>query len=155
MVYRSISNDSMRPPPCQNANSVICYSSTCSVRHKYGNRIPISKHLPAGSFFPLYFALFTLFHASSTWMLQYNYFFRCMTSATVALIPETGFMRNRHKKRRILMDETKRKEIETLLRRLINAADRDTRKPERNIPRPPGNIQVIRRRKGRPDLHID
>jgi len=53
------------------------------------------------------------------------------------------------------MDETKRKEIETLLHRLINAADRDTRKPERNIPRPPGNIQVIRRRKGRPDLHID
>ncbi len=52
------------------------------------------------------------------------------------------------------MDDAKRKEIETLLRRLINAADRDTKKPERNIPRLPGNIQVIRRRKGRPDLHI-
>ena len=52
------------------------------------------------------------------------------------------------------MDDTKRKEIETLLRRLINAADQDTKKPERNTPRPPGNIQVIRRRKGRPDLHI-
>jgi hypothetical protein len=52
------------------------------------------------------------------------------------------------------MDDTKRKEIETLLRRLINAADRDTKKPERNTPHPPGNIQVIRRRKGRPDLHI-
>jgi len=52
------------------------------------------------------------------------------------------------------MDDAKRKEIETLLRRLINAADRDTKKPERNTPRPPGNIQVIRRRKGSPDLHI-
>ncbi|MBW1607365.1 MAG: hypothetical protein JRF45_15165 [Deltaproteobacteria bacterium] len=52
------------------------------------------------------------------------------------------------------MDDAKRKEIETLLCRLINDADRDTKKPERNIPRPPGNIQVIRRRKGSPDLHI-
>ncbi len=52
------------------------------------------------------------------------------------------------------MDDAKRKEIETRLRELINAADRDTKKPERNTPRPPGNIQVIRRRKGSPDLHI-
>ena len=52
------------------------------------------------------------------------------------------------------MDDTKRKEIETLLRRLINTADRDTKKPERNTPPTPGNIQVIRRRKGSPDLHI-
>ncbi|MBW2228125.1 MAG: hypothetical protein JRG99_12635 [Deltaproteobacteria bacterium] len=52
------------------------------------------------------------------------------------------------------MDDAKRKEIDTLLRRLINAADRDTKKPERNTYRPPGNIQVIRRRKGSPDLHI-
>ncbi len=52
------------------------------------------------------------------------------------------------------MDDAKRKEIDTLLRRLINAADRDTKKPERNTHRPPGNIQVIRRRKGSPDLHI-
>jgi len=64
------------------------------------------------------------------------------------------FIRNRHKKRRILMDDEKRKEIETLMRRLINAADRDTKKAERNTPRSPGNIQVIRRRKGSPDLHI-
>jgi len=41
------------------------------------------------------------------------------------------------------MDDAKRKEIETLLCRLINDADRDTKKPERNIPRPPGNIQVM------------
>jgi len=52
------------------------------------------------------------------------------------------------------MDDAKRKEIETLLRRLINAAERDTKKPERNTPRPTENIQVIRRRKGSPDLHI-
>ncbi len=52
------------------------------------------------------------------------------------------------------MDDAKRKEIETLLRRLINTADRDTKKPERNTPPTPGNIQVIRRRKGSPDLHI-
>jgi hypothetical protein len=64
------------------------------------------------------------------------------------------FMRNRYKKRRNLMDDAKRKEIETLLCRLINAADRDTKKHKRNTPRPLGNIQVIRRRKGSPDLHI-
>jgi hypothetical protein len=52
------------------------------------------------------------------------------------------------------MNAAKRKEIETRLRRLIDAADRDSKKPEQNIPRPPGNIQVIRRRKGSPDLHI-
>jgi len=52
------------------------------------------------------------------------------------------------------MDDAKRRELETLLRRLINDADRDTKKPKRNTPRPPGNIQVIRRRKGSPDLHI-
>ncbi len=52
------------------------------------------------------------------------------------------------------MDDAKRKEIETLLSRLINDADRDTKKPKRTPPRPLGNIQVIRRRKGNPDLHI-
>lgn len=52
------------------------------------------------------------------------------------------------------MDDAKRKEIETRLRLLINAADRDTKKSERDTPRPPGNIQVIRRRKGSPDLPI-
>jgi hypothetical protein len=52
------------------------------------------------------------------------------------------------------MDDAKRKEIETRLRQLINAADRDTKIPERNPRHPPGNIQVIRRRKGSPDLHI-
>ncbi|MBW2603498.1 MAG: hypothetical protein JRE28_04165 [Deltaproteobacteria bacterium] len=53
------------------------------------------------------------------------------------------------------MDDAKRKEIETLLRRLINDAERDTKKPERNTPRSLGKVQVIRRRKGRPNLHID
>lgn len=53
------------------------------------------------------------------------------------------------------MDDTKRKEIETLLRRLINSADRNTKESERNIPRSPGKVQVIRRRKGRPNLRID
>jgi hypothetical protein len=52
------------------------------------------------------------------------------------------------------MDDAKRKEIETLLRRMINAADRDTKKTEPKIPRPHGKIQVIRRRKGSPNLHI-
>jgi hypothetical protein len=52
------------------------------------------------------------------------------------------------------MDDAKRKEIETRLRQMINAANRNTEKPEQNTPRPPGNIQVIRRRKGSPDLHI-
>jgi len=52
------------------------------------------------------------------------------------------------------MDDAKRKEIETLLCRLINDADRDKKESEQNTPRPPGNIQVIRRRKGSPDLHI-
>jgi hypothetical protein len=69
-------------------------------------------------------------------------------------IPETGSCEIATKKRRILMDDAKRKELETLLRRLINDADRDTKKPKRNTPRLPGNIQVIRRRKGSPDLHI-
>ena len=52
------------------------------------------------------------------------------------------------------MDDAKRKEIETMLRRLISDADRNTKKPKQNTLRPPGNIQVIRRRKGNPDLHI-
>jgi hypothetical protein len=79
---------------------------------------------------------------------------RCLTAAAVALTPETDSYETATKKRRNLMDDAKRKEIDTLLRRLINAADRDTKKPERNTYRPPGNIQVIRRRKGSPDLHI-
>jgi len=79
---------------------------------------------------------------------------RCLTAAAVALTSETDSYETATKKRRNLMDDAKRKEIETLLRRLINTADRDTKKPERNTPPTPGNIQVIRRRKGSPDLHI-
>ena len=52
------------------------------------------------------------------------------------------------------MNDAKRKELETLLRRMINSADRDSKKPEQNTLRPPGNIRVIRRRKGSPDMHL-
>ena len=52
------------------------------------------------------------------------------------------------------MDNAKREELEALLRRLIDEADRNTKKPKRKTPCLPGNIQVIRRRKGSPDLHI-
>ena len=52
------------------------------------------------------------------------------------------------------MEDAKRKEIESRLRQLIEAADRETKKDEQNGPSLPKNIQVIRRRKGRPDLHI-
>lgn len=64
------------------------------------------------------------------------------------------FLRNRYKPRKSLMEDAKRKEIETRLRRLIEAAERDTKKDESNGPSLSKNIQVIRRRKGRPDLHI-
>jgi len=81
---------------CQNAYRVICYGLTCSARHKYGNRIPISRRLPAGSFLPLYFALLTLSHTSSTWIAAVKLFLRCttpvrcLTAAAVASIPENG-----------------------------------------------------------------
>ena len=52
------------------------------------------------------------------------------------------------------MEDIKKKEIEIQFNRLFNTADRDTGKNKENPPRVPGNIQVIRRRKGRPDRHI-
>jgi hypothetical protein len=52
------------------------------------------------------------------------------------------------------MDESKRKQLEMQLRQLISAAANET-KPERPDSRPvTGRIQVIRRRKGRPDRMI-
>jgi hypothetical protein len=116
--------------------------------------------LPAGSFSPLYFALLAFF---STHHLHGCCRETVFTVHDACLLldgcrrridTKDRFMRDRHKKRRILMNDAKRKETETLLRRLITAADRDTKKPEPNTPRPLGNIQVIRRRKGSPDLHI-
>ena len=52
------------------------------------------------------------------------------------------------------MEDLKKKEIEIQFNRLFNTADRKTGKIKENIPRIPSNIQVIRRRKGRPDRHI-
>ncbi len=52
------------------------------------------------------------------------------------------------------MEDLKRKEIEIQFNRLFNTADRNTEKNKETLPRLPGNIQVIRRRKGRPDRHI-
>lgn len=52
------------------------------------------------------------------------------------------------------MDESKRKQLEMQLRQLISAAANDT-KPERTDSRyVNGRVQVIRRRKGRPDRLI-
>ena len=52
------------------------------------------------------------------------------------------------------MDESKRKQLEMQLRQLISAAANET-KSERTDNRPvSGRIQVIRRRKGRPDRLI-
>ena len=52
------------------------------------------------------------------------------------------------------MEESKRKQLETRLRQLINAANQESKKQGPISPREPGSIQVIRRRKGRPDRHI-
>ena len=54
------------------------------------------------------------------------------------------------------MEEAKRKQIETQLRRLINAADRNSNsnKNDRNSLHLSGEVRVIRRRKGSPDRHV-
>jgi hypothetical protein len=53
------------------------------------------------------------------------------------------------------MEETKRKQLEAQLRQLINASNKDTPQagPIDNV-QPGKKIQVIRRRKGRPDRQI-
>ena len=52
------------------------------------------------------------------------------------------------------MEEAKRKEIETRLRQLIESAGQNPRKELAGNSRMSGNVQVIRRRKGRPDRLI-
>ena len=52
------------------------------------------------------------------------------------------------------MEEAKRKQLESRLRQLIDAADRSMTKPDQIGQRLPGNTRVIRRRKGTPDRHI-
>ena len=52
------------------------------------------------------------------------------------------------------MEHEKRKEIEMQFRRLFSAAPTEPKEKKENSYRLPGNIQVIRRRKGSPDRHI-
>ncbi len=52
------------------------------------------------------------------------------------------------------MEASKRKKIETQLRRLLEAADQDSNPKEQQTPRHIGKIQVIRKRKGQPDQCI-
>lgn len=52
------------------------------------------------------------------------------------------------------MDESKRKQLEMQLRQLISAAANPEKEQERESRQINGRVQVIRRRKGRPDRHI-
>jgi hypothetical protein len=52
------------------------------------------------------------------------------------------------------MEDAKRKQLESELRRLINAASRNTDVQTENRARMTGSVRVIRRRKGSPDRHI-
>jgi len=52
------------------------------------------------------------------------------------------------------MEASKRKKIETQLRKLLDAADQDQPPIEQPAKRHMGNIQVIRKRKGQPDRCI-
>ena len=52
------------------------------------------------------------------------------------------------------MEDAKRKQLESELRRLINAASSNTEKQTESRARMSGSIRVIRRRKGSPDRHI-
>lgn len=52
------------------------------------------------------------------------------------------------------MEAAKRKQIETQLRRLIEAAERDQKSHQSSSPCQPGAIQVIRRRNRKPGQHI-
>lgn len=52
------------------------------------------------------------------------------------------------------MEASKRKKIETQLRRLLEAADQEGNPKEQPAPRHMSNIQVIRKRKGQPDQCI-
>jgi hypothetical protein len=84
---------------CKNAYRVICYCSTCSIRHKYGNRSSISRRLPAGSFSLLYFVLLTFFHALSIWMLHYYCFYGARRlSRCIWLLPIHRYQRPAHAK---------------------------------------------------------
>lgn len=52
------------------------------------------------------------------------------------------------------MEESKRKQLEAQLRQLLNSANKEAPQSGPNNSAEPGKIQVIRRRKGRPDRHI-
>jgi len=52
------------------------------------------------------------------------------------------------------MEDAKRKQIETQLRRLINAANHNSNRNDKNSLHLSGEIKVIRRRKGSPDRHV-
>ncbi|CAB5086223.1 hypothetical protein D3OALGA1CA_4070 [Olavius algarvensis associated proteobacterium Delta 3] len=52
------------------------------------------------------------------------------------------------------MKESKRKQIENQLRRLMESDERNRREFEARPLEAPRSIRVIRRRKGRPDQHI-
>jgi hypothetical protein len=52
------------------------------------------------------------------------------------------------------MEDTKRKQLEAQLRQLINAAQKETLRPDAGNKEIPDKTQVIRRRKGKPDRHI-
>jgi hypothetical protein len=59
---------------------------------------------------------------------------------------------NKHTK--VYMEDTKRKQLEAQLRQLINAAQKETSRPDVDVKGIPDKTQVIRRRKGTPDRHI-
>ena len=52
------------------------------------------------------------------------------------------------------MEAAKKKEIEDRLHQLIARAADQTKKEQSPAKRPPTGANVIRRRKGKPDLHI-
>lgn len=52
------------------------------------------------------------------------------------------------------MEAAKKKQIEAQLRRLIEAAEQDSKQHQSGRPCLPGTVQVIRRRNGRPDHRI-
>ena len=52
------------------------------------------------------------------------------------------------------MDESKKKQLEMQLRQLISAATNPGKEDQRESRYVNGRVQVIRRRKGRPDQHI-
>ena len=52
------------------------------------------------------------------------------------------------------MDESKRKQLEMQLRQLITAASNPAKEEQQESRYVNGRVQVIRRRKGRPDRHI-